>query len=243
MVTLEQHITSFVDRLRAAHGDNLHSVLIYGGAATREATSAATGARTLVVLERLRASDLRAAHDAVAEWVAIGNPPPVMMSTDEVHSSRDVFPIEFLDLADNRRILHGADPFEGLDVSPRHLRFQVEFELRGKLIRLRELYLVSSNDSDRIVRLLVESLGTFGKLFRFALRLVGEHGPRSRIEALRAGIRCFELDADPFDRILDVLTDDATIASEDVHRIFADYLAQIERVIDLVDKIPETDPA
>ncbi|MBK6429081.1 MAG: hypothetical protein IPF82_23675 [Blastocatellia bacterium] len=170
MVTLEQHITSFVDRLRAAHGDNLHSVLIYGGAATREATSAATGARTLVVLERLRASDLRAAHDAVAEWVATGNPPPVMMSTDEVHSSRDVFPIEFLDLADNRRILHGADPFEGLDVSPRHLRYQVEFELRGKLIRLRELYLVSSSDTDRIVRLLVESLGTFGKLFRFALQ-------------------------------------------------------------------------
>lgn len=243
MVNLELHVTSFVDRLRDAHGDNLYSVLVYGGAVTRESTSAATGARTLVVLHRLRASDLRLAHDPVAEWIAIGNPPPVMMSTDEIQSSRDVFPIEFLDLADNRRIVHGADPFDGLDVSPRHLRYQVEFELRGKFIRLRELYLVTSDDHDRVVQLLIESLGTFGKLFRFALRLVGEHGPRSRVDALRAGIRYFELDAEPFNRILDVLTDDATIASEDVHRLFADYLTQIERVIDVVDRIPESDPA
>jgi len=240
LVNLVQHINHFVDRLRAAHGDNLASVLVYGGATTREATSAVTGVRTLVVLHRLRATDLRAAHDAVAEWLAVGNPPPVMMSTEEIASSRDVFPIEFLDLADNRRVEFGADPFDALTVSPRHLRYQVELELRGKLIRVRELYLVSSGDPDRIVQLLVESLGTFGKLFRFALQLVGEHGPRSRIDALRQGIRVFELDAEPFDRILDVLTDDVTIAPDDVHRIVADYLVQIERVIDVIDRIPES---
>lgn len=240
MVTIGEHSGEFVARLRETNGENLASVLVYGGAATREATAAATGCRTLVVLHRLRPSDLRTSRDAVSEWMAAGNPPPVFLSVDEIAESRDVFPIEFLDLADNRRVLFGADPFEGLHVSPRHLRFQVEFELRGKLIRLRELYLLGSDDPDQLVQLLVESLGTFGKLFRFALRLVGEHGPRSRIESLRAGIRCFELDAVPFDRILDVLTDDVTIPADDVHQVFSDYVAQIERVIDIVDRIPES---
>ncbi|MCC6742618.1 MAG: hypothetical protein IT175_02045 [Acidobacteria bacterium] len=57
---------------------------------------------------------------------------------------------------------------------------------------------------------------------------------------MRQGIRVFELDAEPFDRILDVLTDDVTIAPDDVHRIVADYLVQIERVIDVIDRIPES---
>lgn len=242
MVKNETELTHFVERLRAAHGEHLVSVVLYGGAATNDEMAAATGFRTLAVLDRIRPSDLRAAHPIVAEWTEAGHSPPVYFSSAEIADASDVFPIEFLDMMDNHRVLHGRDPFDGLDVPTRHLRHQLEFELRGKLIRLRELYIPASASSTALTGLLVESLGTFSKFFRFALQLAGDTPPRTRRETVHATVARFGLDAAPFDRILEALDTGRSMAEADAHDCFAAYLEQIERVIQEVDRIPEAKP-
>lgn len=235
----DNELNEFVERLRGAHGENLVAVVLYGGAASRDRAAAATGYRTLAVLERIRPSDLRAAQETVADWAAAGNPPPVYFTAGEIAEASDVFPIEFLDMMDNRRVLHGPDPFDGLVVPTHHLRHQVEYELRGKLIRLREIYIPASASAERLTALLVESLGTFAKLFRFALQLVGAEVLGTRRETIRAAASRFELDAAPFERILDALDEGRPMAEADAHECFAAYLEQIERVIAAVDRIPD----
>src|SRR5262245_58129370 len=111
-------------------------MLLYGAAAGDDSSAGATGLRTLVVLHLVLPADLRAAREPIAEWVEAGHPPPVYFSVEEIANAADVFPIEFLDMMDHRVVVAGRDPFDGLEVSTRHLRHQVEFELRGKLIRL-----------------------------------------------------------------------------------------------------------
>src|SRR6185369_8674331 len=101
-------------------------------------------------------------------------------------NAADVFPIEFLDMMDHRSVVAGRDPFADFDVSTRHLRHQIEFELRGKLIRLRDLYIPAADRPERLTALLVESLGTFAKLFRFAVRVAGAEAPPSRRGAIDA---------------------------------------------------------
>jgi hypothetical protein len=238
-VTNDDDTTLFAERLRAAHGGDLVAVLLYGSAATGDAAAGATGARTLVVLKQVLPSDLRAAREPVLEWVEGGHPPPVYFSEEEIANAADVFPIEFLDMMDNRRVLAGRDPFDGLAISTRHLRHQVEFELRGKLIRLRDLYIAASGDPRRLTSLLVESLGTFAKLFRFALRVSGDADPSDRREALRAAVGRFGLDPAPFDTILAALDSGRPMAEADAHECFGAYLKQIQRVVDTVDRLPD----
>lgn len=239
MVNDDPEITRFAERLRAAHGGALVAAVLYGSAASGDASAGATGYRTLVVLRRVLPADLRAARDPVAEWVEAGHPAPVYFSEEEIANAADVFPIEFLDMMDHRVVVAGRDPFEGLEVSTRHLRHQVEFELRGKLIRLRELYIPAAENPERLTALLVDSLGTFAKLFRFAVRVARGPEPRGRRDAVRAAVAHFGLDAAPFDRILAALDSGRPMQEADAHECFGAYLEQIQRVVDAVDRIPE----
>ena len=239
MVTRDDQLETFAEQLRAAHGANLVALVLYGAAATNEASAGATGYRTLAVLARVAPEDLRAARGVVGEWLAAGHAPPVYFSEEEIANAADVFPVEFLDMMDNRRILAGRDPFESLTVSTHHLRHQVEFELRGKLVRLRELYIPVCDDAERITALMVESLGTFAKLFRFALRLAGVAAPTGRRETLDTAIGHFALDRRPFDLILTALDTGRPLPEAEAHECFGAYLEQIQRVIGAVDGLPD----
>jgi hypothetical protein len=236
----ERALRELTERLRAAHGDALVSVLAYG----RPGGSS----EILVVLERIGPSDLRAAHDAVEVWVKADNPPPLYFTAAEIADASDVFPVEFLDMAENRRVLAGRDPLDGLDVSRRNLRHQVEYELRGKLVRLRRFYIPASESPERLTRLLVQSLNTFARLFRHALDLAGASGasgafgafaPGSPREIVGAGVARFGLDPAPFDEIFAAEASGKPLDEARAHACFGAYMEQIERVVDAVDKLPE----
>jgi hypothetical protein len=230
----ERALQELIDRLRAAHGSGLASVLAYGRPGGEP--------EILVVLDGIRPADLRAAHDAVETWVSAGNPPPVYFTSAEIADASDVFPVEFLDMAENRRVLAGRDPLEGLDVSRRNLRHQVEYELRGKLVRLRRFYIPASENADRLTRLLVQSLNTFARLFRHALGLAGAPGASaldSPADVVRAAVARFGLDAAPFDEIFAAEASGEPLGEARAHACFGAYMEQIERVVDAVDKLPE----
>jgi len=227
----EQELNALTQRLRAAHAGNLVCVLSY--------TRHNGGVEVLVVLERIGPDDLRAAHDAVEIWVKNRNPPPVYFSASEIADSSDVFPIEFIDMSRNRRVLAGRDPLEGIDVSRANLRHQVEYELRGKLIRLRRFYIPASESAERLTRLLVESLNTFARLFSHALDLAGASVQGSQQEIVRAAVARFGLDATPFDEIFAAEASGEPLGAERAHACFGAYMEQVERVVHAVDRLPE----
>ena len=230
----DQYLQAFVERLRSAHGEHLVSVTLYG------APRGDVVRQVLVVLDAITPGDLRAERDAVSEWVEAGHPPPVYFTAAEIAGAGDVFPIEFFDMMENRRVLAGRDVLAGLEISSRNLRHQVEYELRGKLMRLRRLYVPASSDPGRLSSLLSGSLVTFARLFKFALRLAtGGATPDGERDVVKAAVGRFGLDAAPFEQIFAARDGGAPMREVDAHACFGAYIEQIERVIDAVDKLPE----
>ena len=66
---------------------------------------------------------------------------PLVMTKEELTDGVDVFPIEFLNIKQHYEVLHGEDCLTDITISKKHLRHQLEFEFRSKLIHLREEYL------------------------------------------------------------------------------------------------------
>ena len=66
---------------------------------------------------------------------------PLVMTKEELTDGVDVFPIEFLNIKQHYEVLHGEDCLVEITISKKHLRHQLEFEFRSKLIHLREEYL------------------------------------------------------------------------------------------------------
>jgi hypothetical protein len=77
----------------------------------------AAGVNVLVLLRELDVAILRRAAAPVREWVEAGNPPPLLLTEHELARSLDIFAIEYADIRDAHLVVHGADPFEGVNRS------------------------------------------------------------------------------------------------------------------------------
>src|SRR5215831_12598951 len=125
-----------VSDLKAIFAGRLQAVVLYGPHAI--GPKAAQPAHTLVVVADLGLADLEAAARRAAAWRRAGLAVPLLMSADEFSSSLDAFPVEIGAILGGYRVIHGADPFEGMEVDPADLRRACEVEARGHLLHLRE---------------------------------------------------------------------------------------------------------
>jgi len=231
-------LDQLISDLRAAHGDNLVSIVLYGSAAAGDQVNLRSDHNLLIALERITTDDLHAAHEALREWQKLGQPIPVYFTVEELQEAADVFPIEFLQMERARKILFGRDPFEFVKISQANLRHQTEYELRTSLIRLRRLYIPASASAQKLANLMTDSLASFVALFRAVLILNGQDPPVSKRDTVNAIVRLLDLEASPFESILAVHSQKgSTLKETEANTLFSNYMAQIERVIQAVDRI------
>jgi|ERR1041385_5042541 hypothetical protein len=228
-------LARFVSELETAHGENLLSVTLYGSTARDDADTAKHD--VLIILQRIELDDLRRAVEPVRNWTRSGQPMPVYFSRDELERGADVFPIEFLQMEQSRRVLHGTDPFEVVDISQANIRHQTEYELRTKCLQLRRLYFSVATSPDQLTRIMTDSLSSFAAVFRAVLILHGASPPVEKRDAVEATARVLGLDVSPFIQIFDLGEKKNRLTKAEAENLFGNYLAEIQKVIDAVDGI------
>src|SRR6267142_3239183 len=235
---IDSALNRLVDDLRAAHGENLSSIVLYGYVAAGDHVELRSDHNLLIVLDRIAAEDLRLAHETMRDWLSQGQPMPVYFTVEELKRAADVFPIEFLQMEKARKVLYGRDPFEFVDISSANLRHQTEYELRTKLIQLRRLYIPASISVEKLSALMSDSLASFAALFRAVLLLHGQEPPVSKPESVRATARLLGLEESPFERIFGLRAKtESKLTEAEANNLFSAYMSQIERVIEAVDRV------
>lgn len=235
---VQQALNELVEDLRATHGENLASVVLYGSAAAGDEIELEPDYNLMIALNRITPEDLRQAQAPMREWQRLGHPLPVYFTTEELSDAADVFPIEFHQMARARTVLYGHDPFEYAKLSDANLRHQAEYELRSKLIQLRRHYIPASVSIERLSDLMSDSLASFAALFRAVLLLYGQEPPIAKRDCVRATARLLKLDATPFERIFEFRAADRLPASEkEANELFAAYMFQIEQVVEAIDEL------
>ncbi|HEV8593255.1 MAG TPA: hypothetical protein VGQ55_14210 [Pyrinomonadaceae bacterium] len=236
---MKHQFEAFIDDLRSTHGSNLASVILYGSAAAGDFIPKQSDYNILIALHKITPKELRQAHASVREWSRMGHPIPVYFTVSELQNAADVFPIEFHQMEIARRVLYGTDVLANLNISDEFLRHQAEYELRSKLILLRRQYIPASASVDGLKNLMAESLASFSALFRAVLMLHGVDSPPTKHEIVALTVQHLKLDGVPFEKVFNIRRDNFADSLDEVsaNKLFADYLEQIENVIDAVDKL------
>src|SRR5690606_25656114 len=112
-----------------------------------------------------------------------------------------VFPIEYTDIRGAHEILHGDDPFVGVQIHREHLRLQLEHELRTRKIQLREAILSLSDRPEELGSVICRSIPSLGTLFRAMLRLAGRAAPATSDPLISAVASEVGFDPDPVQRV------------------------------------------
>ena len=235
---VQEALNGLVEDLRATHGANLASVVLYGSAAAGDHIELRSDYNILIALNRITPEDLRQAQAPMREWQRLGHPLPVYFTVEELSDAADVFPIEFHQMANARTVLYGHDPFEVVKLSDVNLRHQTEYELRSKLIQLRRFYIPASVSVDKLSDLMSDSLSSFAALFRAVLMLHGQDAPILKPDVVRATAKLLHLDPAPFERIFQFRASGRLPSSEkEANDLFGAYLFQIEQVVEAVDQL------
>lgn len=236
---MNEDLKAFVDDVRQSHRDNLVSVILYGSAAAGDFVPRQSDLNVLIALKQIRPLDLRNAHASVREWRRMGHPVPVYFTVSELQNAADVFPIEFHQMSSARKVLYGPDLLADLNITDTFLRLQTEYELRSKLILLRRQYIPASASVDGLVNLMADSLPSFAALFRAVLIVLGVDPPAKKQEIVALTAQKLGIDGVPFEKIFDIRKDNFTerLNETSANELFADYMEQIEKVIDAVDAV------
>jgi len=228
---------TFATLLAVSLGDNLQAAILYGSAAASDHLGKQSDFNLLLILRKMGLEELSALSAPVGKWARSGNPAPLLFTEDRLRKSSDVFPIELMDIMQCHRVLHGENVLEGLTVSKQNLRHQVEFELRSKLMKLREGFVASNGKAAILQAMLRASISPVLVVMRAALRLYTEDVPASKMEALHSLSGTVSFDVKPFERLYDMKAGRISIPKYGLPGLCADYIRQIELVTDAVDAL------
>src|SRR5258708_15888034 len=182
----EKLITEFVEKIRAAAGPNLVSVILYGSGAEGEFHPEYSDLNLLCVLRDVSLASLNKIAGVVEWWRDKKHHPPLVLKfQDDIRTSADVFSIEFVDMKQRYRVLYGEDVLSSLNVPMTLHRYQLEYELREKLFLLRQHLIVAGNNEKQLWEVMLHSLSSFTTLFRHVLLEMGEQGRKHSREAVR----------------------------------------------------------
>lgn len=238
-MTMQHQFAAFIDDLKATHGRNLASVILYGSAAAGDFIREHSDYNLLIALHKITPIDLRNAHACMREWHKMGHPIPVYFTVSELQNAADVFPIEFHQMEKARKVLYGTDVLADLRITDAFLRHQVEYELRSKLILLRRQYIPASASVEGLLNLMGESLPSFAALFSAVLMLHGVEPPATKHEIVALTVQHLGLSGATFEKIFNIRAKNfvANLKDSEANDLFADYMEQIEKVIDSVDAV------
>ncbi len=232
---IEKQLQDLVLKAKAALGDKLSSILLYGSAARHEFDAGHSDLNILILTTDLNLNTLKAAAPLLIWWVEAGNPQPLLFTLDEFRRSTDAFPIEITDIQECHRILHGTSPLEGLLVDHTHHRAQLEHEMRSKLLRLRQKAMPVIADNKSLLRLMEDSVTTFLLFIRHALLLKQLKAPALRRPLVEAASLAALIDPTCFVQLIDLREGKLSPKSVDSVQLFEDYLKQIQKLVASVD--------
>jgi len=168
---------AFLAPLTEAAGASFRALYLYGSALAPDFDRERGNVNLLFVTADLTGPGLTQLAGAVAKvraQKASWRFAPPVLDEEQVRRAADVFPNDFLDLVRRRALLAGTDLLSAATIDPDHMRYQCEYELRARLVALRQAYLFHAGDAGKSREILAGAAQGASALYRHLLSLVGE---------------------------------------------------------------------
>src|SRR6266404_5472107 len=231
----EDLLNEFVQKMRTPAGENLLSVILYGSAAEGEFHPQYSDLNLLCVLGDASFGSLGKISSVMEWWRGKKHHPPLVLTAQELKASADVFSIEFVDMKQRYRVLHGEDVLRSLDVPLTMHRAQLEYELREKLFLLRQHILSAGNRDQQLWEIMLHSLSSFTTLFRHVLLEIGEAGRKHSRDAVVEISKRLNVDSSAFVQLMDVRAQKLARQQLRGAEVAEKYLDSIGKVVTAVD--------
>ncbi len=161
----------FADKLTEQLSDNLQSITVVGSSVTEDFNPQKSDINTVLILGKRDLSSLNKLAGMARDMKKKRISAPLLMTSEYIERSRDVFGIELLDFQLTHETIFGEDPFASLSFTKSDVRLQCERELKATLIRLRQGYIASAANKKLVRDILISTAISLVPLLRAMLWL------------------------------------------------------------------------
>lgn len=226
-------LAELVEKLRRVYAAELVSITLYGSAASGEFAPGHSNVNVLIVLSDTSLQNIARVSPLLSS-TRYRQITPLFFTEEHIRTSTDVFPIEFLDMKENYRVLYGKDLLKDLRIDTRNLRFQCEQELKSKLINIRSAYLRARGRAD-LERLLNKSFTSTVHILRNILRLKGVEPPYRKADLLARVERELPVDTTILNEILYSRAKKMKLTHNDIDGLLCGLAGKLEAITRFVD--------
>ncbi|MFH1664846.1 MAG: hypothetical protein ABIA77_01725 [Candidatus Omnitrophota bacterium] len=228
----------FAGELSGAFGEDIVSVFVYGSAAGAGYDPKHSDINVAVVMKDVAVGKLKPALKIIRAGLKKRITVPLFLTEKYIKDSLDTFPMEFMSMKDTRLVLLGEDVLRDIEAKRDDLRRECEFQLKGKILTIRQAYLEQALTRKGLERLIKSAFRALMPLFRNILRLkTGAVPPEGKKEMIESLGRELGVDVSSF---LEVLRDrkmDGRVGGKDPGIFIADFIVQLERLSESVDRL------
>ncbi len=171
---MDKEIEYFVEQLEEAAKSNLISAILYGSFADQVEKKNKSDINIMIILKEISDAHIFNMRDVIRKNIKKLRLNPIIITKEEHLNSLDVFPVEYLEMKENFKVVYGDDLITGIDVTNENLQHQIEFELRSKLILMRKMWFNIENDAKVMKLFLVRNSASFCFLAKYADRILKE---------------------------------------------------------------------
>jgi hypothetical protein len=160
LLRLKSSLSEFVDRLRHSIGDDLISVVLFGGAARGHFDPAISDANVMLVLREASLATLDKIASAAEPFRLAFKLSLLTVTEGDLGDSVEVFPTKFLDIQRHHELIWGRDVASALAIPKERLQRQALRQLMNLHLRLRQVYLEVRNRPEQLDGMIRRSLST-----------------------------------------------------------------------------------
>lgn len=233
----EEIFSEIVGDYRGLFGADLVSIILYGSGAGEDYIPGKSDLNFLIVLTDQGIERLDRVMETVGKWRKRNVAIPLFMTREYLAGALDAYPIEFLNMKHNYRVVTGEDLLAPLSFDSNDIRLQLERECRGKLLHLRRGYLETEGKSKRIRELIGASLTAFISLFEALLYLKNLEIPKRKSDIIAAAGAAFGFDAAVFQKCEEIREEANHFSSAEVATVFQDYLKAVRHLCMMIDRM------
>ncbi len=227
-------VDSFVSDYSDVFGDQLVSVIMYGSAVTHEYKPGVSDINIAIVLTDNSIPQIIKSLAIQKKWQRKNVTTPFFLTKDYIATSCDTYPIEFLDMQSDYRVLYGEDVLENIKIQKEHIRLQCERELKGIAVHLRRSFVQCTGSNRMIFSLLFASIHRLIPIFKGLLMLKDNAIPKSKSDIVSMVEDSYDLGASAFSKIYN---SNKKNLKKDIDKHFDMYARDIDKLIALVDMI------
>ena len=165
----------YIDVLKKINAGNLLSVFLYAEN------------RLLVLLKEINSNNLLA-NSAFARKLQRQKIVPLFLTKEYIRTSCDVYPLEYLKMKKDYKLLFGSDVLMELDIPAGNIRLESEQKIKGALIRLTQVILEAGVSRKRLARVIFFALEAVLEGIEGVLHIAG----RPDVAGAAALISCAE---------------------------------------------------